>query len=209
MAAVDGDGRAGERDAERTLSRSVVRGDRAALERLHDDHFDPLYRFVYPRVGGIAAEAEEVVQATFLSALEGLHRFRGEASLFTWLCGIAKNHIARERRRQGRMRLADTLERLEPDIYRILSRLDEELPEKILEREETQDLVGATMASLPPDYQQVLVDKYVNALPVAEIARRRDQSAKAVESALSRSRVAFKRIFTLLARALDQGTARA
>ncbi|MFQ5654870.1 MAG: RNA polymerase sigma factor [Planctomycetota bacterium] len=187
-----------------SLTRAVVRGDRAALDRLHALHAAPLYRFVFHRTGGAAAETEEIVQETFLAALQGLHRFRGRSSLFTWLCGIARHQISRGRRRRARERVARVLEESDEEIAGIVARLEsEELPEKALEREETQELVGATMSSLPPFYQQILTDKYVRSLSVKEIARRSGRSAKSVESGLTRARDAFRRAFELIARRLQ------
>jgi RNA polymerase sigma-70 factor (ECF subfamily) len=69
----------------------VLNGEAGAAEELFLSHLDPLYQFVHYRVGGDRASAEDVVQDTFLTALEGLARFDGRSSLQTWLCGIAKN----------------------------------------------------------------------------------------------------------------------
>ena len=135
------------RQEERDLAQAVVRGERPALERFHALYSDPLYRFVFYRLGRSTPDVEEVVQETFLAALEGLHRFRGRAALFTWLCGIAKNRISRTRRQQSRERIAATLEDVDTQIDAVLRSLDaDELPDAVLEREETQDMVGATMA---------------------------------------------------------------
>ncbi len=41
--------------------------------------------------GGLMAE--DVLQQTLLNATENIHAFRGEASLYTWLCSIALNLI--------------------------------------------------------------------------------------------------------------------
>ena len=192
------------REEERALSASVVRGDRSALDHFHGIYSTPLYRFVYYRVGGSQSDTDEVVQETFLAALEGLHRFRGRSALFTWLCGIAKNRIARLRRSQSRERLAQVIEGADPAIESMLARLDcEELPDEVLEREETQDLVCATMASLPPGYQSVLVDKYVDSISVNEMAWRRSSTSKSVESTLTRARIAFRKAFQLLSRGLQ------
>lgn len=189
------------RQEERALVDAVLRGDRAALDRLTARAAAPLHRFVHFRVGGVATETEEIVQETFLSALEGLHRFEGRSSLQTWLQGIARHHIARRRRHRSRERVADLLADLDPEIDRVLTELAlEEISEDVLERAETEDLVGATMASLPPHYQDVLREKYVDALPVEEIARRRAASPKSIESTLSRARRAFQKTFELLAR---------
>ena len=166
--------------------------------------FEPIYRYVFFRTGGVEAETEDVVQETFLAALEGVGRFRGESSLFTWLCAIARNRLSKRRRQRARERIATTLEAIDPAIQGMLARLDEgALSDEALAREETEELVGATMASLPPDYQELLVDKYVHAQPVREIARRRGRTAKAVESTLSRAREAFRRTFALLRRGVE------
>ena len=106
----------------------------------------------------------------------------------------------------SRERLASALEDSEEAIDAILLDLESgEIPSRTLEREETHDLVGAALASLPPKYQDVLVDKYVHSLPVAQMARGRKKSPKAVESLLTRARVAFRRTFELLAGRLSEG----
>ena len=194
------------RPQELTLARQIQRGEVAALERFHTLYSQALYRYVFYRLEGVVPDVEEVVQDTFLAALEGLHRFRGRSSLFTWLCGIAKHRIARVRRQRSRERLAAVLEDSEAEIAAIVTRLElAPLPDEILEREETQDLVGATMASLPPSYQRVLIEKYVDSLPVLEIARKQRSTPKAVESTLTRARVAFRKTFELLTRRLQGG----
>lgn len=195
------------RDEERDLAAAVVRGDGEALERFHALYSQPLYRFVFYRLEGRIPDVEEIVQETFLAALQSLHRFRGRSTLFTWMCGIAKNHISKFRRSRSRERIAGALEAVENEIAEIVTQLEqEELPDSVLEREETEDLVGATMASLPVRYQAVLHDKYIESLPVNEIARLRNSTPKAVESTLSRARSAFRRTFELLARGMGGQT---
>ncbi len=185
---------------EARLSKELRRGDPAALERFQSMLTTPVYRFVFYRLSGRTDDVEEIVQETFLAALEGLPRFRHECSLYTWLCGIAKNRIARHRRAAYRSRLATAIESVDSELDAILADLDRPLPDEALEREETQDLVGATMAALPLQYQEVLVEKYVSANSVDEIARQRGTSSKAIESTLTRARGAFRRAWELLAR---------
>jgi RNA polymerase sigma-70 factor (ECF subfamily) len=189
-----------DRNEERALVGAILAGDHDALDRFHARTAESLYRFVHYRVGGSTPEAEDVVQETFLSALEGLHRFEGRSSLQTWLEGIARHHIAKRRRKRSRERVADLLEELDPEIEALLADLSrEELPDELLERAETEDLVGAAMSSLPAHYQELLREKYVDSLPVDEIARRRAASPKSVESTLGRARKAFQKTFELLA----------
>lgn len=188
------------RAQERALVDAILAGDRGALDAFHAETAEPLFRFVYYRLAGATADIDEVVQETYLSAMQSLHRFEGRSTLQTWLHGIAKHHIAGRRRQSSRERVADLLEELDPEIDRILTDLaSENLPDETLERAETEDLVGATLASLPVHYQEVLRAKYVDALSVSEIARRQASTPKAVESTLSRARRAFQKTFELLA----------
>ncbi len=62
---------------------------------------DALYRFAYFRVNN-EAQAEDLVQDTFLAALKSVDRFRGGATVKTWLTGILKNKIIDHYRKSGR-----------------------------------------------------------------------------------------------------------
>jgi len=53
-------------------------------------------------------------------------------------------------------------------------------------------MVQASLLALSPERRQVLVEKYVEELSVAEIAARTGKSPKAVESLLSRARKQFR-----------------
>ena len=138
---------------------------------------------------------------TFVVALERMHAFDGRSSLYTWLCGIAKNKIRSVRRTRPARSLDEVLESADPEIDAILSQIEREpLPLAIIERQETRDLVGATLSSLPPEYKRALVEKYIEGRSVAEIAERRGRGEKATESLLTRARVAFVKVFELLAK---------
>lgn len=181
------------------LRDSILGGDRQAASALFREHVDALFEFIHYRVGGDRAAVEDIVQDCFVVALQRLESFDGRSSLHTWLCGIAKNKIREHRRRRRAASLPDLLDAADPEVFEILADVERTpLPEWVLERRETQALVGATLSSLPPTYRQALLDKYVHGLSVADMAQRRGQSGKATESALTRARVAFARIFTLL-----------
>jgi RNA polymerase sigma-70 factor, ECF subfamily len=177
----------------------VLAGEPAAAAALFERHVDALYEFVHWRVGRDRATAEDVVQDTFLVALQRLDSFDGRSSLHTWLCGIAKNRVRMARRKRRPTSLTDILQDADPEIFDVLADLESaELPGWALEREETRALVGATLSSLPPDYRDALLQKYVEQLSVNEMAVRAGKSPKATESRLTRARVAFARVFGLL-----------
>lgn len=186
---------------ELALRDRVLSGDRGAAEHLFRTHFEGLYEFAHYRLGPDRSQAEDVVQDTFLVALEALGSFDGRSSLHTWLCGIAKNKV-RERRRQRRpVPLADVLDEASEEIDALLARVaSEPLPEWVLERKETKELVGATLSSLPPDYRRALTDKYLHGHSVAQISSTVGRSPKATESLLTRARLAFAEVFELLSK---------
>src|SRR5213594_854530 len=74
--------------------------DEASFRSLYRAHTPGLYRLALRVLGGRGPDAEEVVQATWIRAVEGLRFFRWQSSLRTWLAGIALN-CCREVLRQG------------------------------------------------------------------------------------------------------------
>jgi RNA polymerase sigma-70 factor (ECF subfamily) len=185
---------------DRRLRDRVVAREHGAAEALLAEHLDPIHEFIHYRLGR-SGHVEDVVQDTFLVALQRIHAFDGRSSLYTWLCGIAKNRIRMARRTKAPRSLDEALEGADPEIDAILAEVEREpLPDAILERRETRDLVGATLSSLPPDYRRALLEKYVEGISVAEMAGRAGKGSKATESTLTRARVAFARVFELLAK---------
>ncbi|NVB79618.1 MAG: sigma-70 family RNA polymerase sigma factor [Kofleriaceae bacterium] len=79
------------------------RGDRGALEAVFRAHAQDLAR-VLVRVVGPGAHVEDLLQDTFAEAITAFARFRGEASVKTWLTRIAINvahqHLRRPRHRR-------------------------------------------------------------------------------------------------------------
>lgn len=60
------------------------------FDQIYQTYFDPVYRYVLS-LSGDRHMAEEITQETFFKALRSLDGFRGDSSLKSWLCTIAKN----------------------------------------------------------------------------------------------------------------------
>src|SRR5262245_48009664 len=75
-------------EAELDLVEACRRGDRAALQAVFTAHAPYLERLV-SRVAGRSLEVEDLLQSTFMAAIEAFPRFRGEAQVRTWLARIA------------------------------------------------------------------------------------------------------------------------
>ena len=182
------------------LARRLIAGEESAFEEFFAGYFPRLYRFARVRLGGNEDAAEDVVQTTLIKALDKLHTYRGEAELFTWLCTFCRREIAAWFERTGRtadVSLADDRPetRAVLDAIAALSRDD---PESELHRRELSRLVQAVLDRLPARYGDALEWKYIEGLPVQEIAERLGLGYKAAESLLTRARQAFREGFGLL-----------
>jgi RNA polymerase sigma-70 factor, ECF subfamily len=199
-------------DAER-LSKARA-GDDAAIVELYERHVDGLWSFVFHRVGRDPALCEDVVQETWLVALErealpddAVVRFDPErGSLGGWLCGLSRNVIRKHLRaiRRGH-ELGSLWERIDATLVQTFSNLDRApLGDELLAREETRDLVQMTIANLPDDYRDALERKYLRGESLRELAAAHECSESAAKSMLARARRAFKEAFATLAKSFSE-----
>lgn len=182
---------------DRRLVRRLLRGDARAFQILFDDHFPALYRFALRRLGE-PDDAGEVAQATLCRAIRKLDTWRGEAALRSWLFTFCRHEIARHLARRQRAPRPVGLPEDSPEIRAALEALaldGDAGPDADLRARELASLVQLTLDHLPPRYGQVLTLKYLQDVPVKEIARRLEVGPKAVESLLTRARQAFREGF--------------
>lgn len=90
-------------ERERALVEALRDGDEAAFASLVDEHGPSLLRFARTFLRD-AAVAEEVVQETWLAALQGIDRFEGRSSIKTWLFRILANRARTRAQREARSR---------------------------------------------------------------------------------------------------------
>src|SRR5688572_9936535 len=86
---------------EAELVRRMLDGDEAAFDKFFADYFPRLFRFAVLRLRD-PDTAEDIVQTSLIAAVRHLSSWRGEASLFTWLCTICRREIAAWERRTSR-----------------------------------------------------------------------------------------------------------
>lgn len=67
---------------------------KAEFEKFYNTHVDKVYRFVYFRIGGDKALAEDLVSEIFIKAMEHFIDYDEKKSHSAWVFTIAKNHMA-------------------------------------------------------------------------------------------------------------------
>lgn len=184
---------------DRKLVERMLKGEERAFDAFFDAHYPGLYRFALSRLGHDEAAAEDVAQAAICQGIRKIETWRGEASLFTWLCTICRRQLSNYVRKQGRETPTDLIED-RPDVRAALESLGAsfETPATAWDRHEWTRLVWVALDRLPPRYGQALEWKYLEGASVKEIARRFGTTAKAAESLLTRAREAFRDAFTTL-----------
>jgi RNA polymerase sigma-70 factor (ECF subfamily) len=174
-----------ERTDDVELLRAAAAGQPLAVRRLLDEVAPVVYGYLYARVGGEETVAEDLLQETLLEAVKSARAFRGDAALSTWLCAIARRRLARhydaerkaEAARRGLRALADTPGE-DSDALGDLDRRDE---------------VIRALGRLSPLHRQVLVLKYLDGLPVEQVASQLGRTRVQVQSLLQRAREGLRR----------------
>jgi RNA polymerase sigma-70 factor (ECF subfamily) len=159
-------------------------GEIDAARGLLDEVGAVLYGFVFARVGGNASAAEDLTQETLLEACRSAHTYRGESSLSTWVCAIARHRIARYYEKERREEVARA-------GLRLVTTDDEPHGLGIAELEDRDEVIRA-LGRLPASHRQVLVLKYLDGWSVAEIADQLGRSAVQVQSLLQRARESLR-----------------
>jgi len=155
-----------------------------ALRSSFREIYPRLFRFVFSRTDLPASDVDDIVQEALVHGWQRREEFLEQSSFETWLFSIAQHKIADFWR--GRKRAPEVLEALE--------KIDRApIPEDLLTSAEMRQRVVEALDRLDPDYARVLTLRYLEDLPVREIAARLRDSESAVESRLTRARDAFRR----------------
>lgn len=170
--------------------------DEAAFEQIMNLYADRLYNYILRMVGN-EADAEDLVQETFLRAYQGLPAFDGRASLSTWLYRIATNLcIDHQRRRARRVPTVSYSIREdedgEPTEWEFPDLRTPDPLEAALNRE-LEEVVERAVSRLSPRLKTVLLLYDVEELSYEEIARVLNIPIGTVKSRLNHARARIQR----------------
>jgi RNA polymerase sigma-70 factor, ECF subfamily len=187
-----------EQAAERALVEKGQRGDRAAFNRLVEQHQSGAYALALRMVGDAEAAAD-ITQDAFFAAYRALASFKG-GSFRAWLYRIVSNGCFDHFRTQARRpttsleaALGDERDGESPGMG-TGSRLPSALidaswdPEGIALRAEQIEQIEAALQKLAPEQRLALILSDIQGLPYEEIARVTNASLGTVKSRIARAR---------------------
>jgi len=179
---------------EKELVKLAQGGDFDAFSRLIAEQKDKIYRLAL-KLTGNREDAEDIVQETFLKAVDNIDKFRLESSFGTWLYTIALNSIRVHMGSRKRMNIKDIDEYL-PDSHsdeNIHSQLyDWGDPHKLFERKQLEEMIESSLAELPHKYNMPFILRYMEDMSVKEVSKILNLSLPATKSRILRARLAMR-----------------
>jgi RNA polymerase sigma-70 factor (ECF subfamily) len=178
---------------DRSLASAAASGDERAFEELLRRYERRIFALGL-RMCGQRQDAEEMVQDTFLAALQALPRFRFDAPFLNWLFRIAARRCGRMRRPRSGQPLR--IESLEARREAFLPDPADQGPgalERLL-RKEGKELMARSIRRLPKGLRLTLVLRDLEGLDTEETAAVLGVSPGLVKTRLHRARLGLRKI---------------
>jgi RNA polymerase sigma-70 factor (ECF subfamily) len=166
------------------LVHQAAHGDSAAFHVLMERHAQELFRLA-SSLSASRADAEDVVQETFIGAYQGLRRFDGRASVKTWLKRILVRQAARTWNRSKRSRSTLPIEAVDMSPPSRQKTSATALVDGKID-------VAAVLRTLAPEHREVVVMREFDQMSYAEIAQVLEIPIGTVESRLHRARAELR-----------------
>ena len=149
-------------NGEEKLIDLAVGGDSSAFGSLYDHYQAMIYRFVAIKVGS-REEAEDITHQVFLSAWQKVRSYKHRGYPFSsWLYRIARNQVIDHYRAK---KSEVSIDKIDPELFASAERSSDNLAEKFqLEK------VRKAIAELKPDYQDVVIMRFVEDISLKEAA---------------------------------------
>lgn len=181
-------------EPEPTFSLDALRaGDRAEFARLVEAYSTPIYRLALKMLAR-EQDAEDVLQNTFLKALQHIRNFEGRSSLSTWLYRIAANEaLMLLRRKRSEISMDEEPAETEESLP-----LPEQftdwccLPEQEFATAEARRQLDQAIQKLPEKLRVVFLLRDIEGLSIKETGEVLNLTETAVKTRLLRARLALR-----------------
>jgi RNA polymerase sigma-70 factor (ECF subfamily) len=172
--------------ADRVLTQGARAVSREALAELLRQHRPLICRLARRTVGG-DGDVEDVVQDVLVAIVTGIHRFRGDAKLTTWIAGITMRTAIRHAQRSRRRNASATLLGSRAEQLSNSSRTAGD-PAELVETREFLDHLQAAIRTLPPQQRAVIVLRHFEGMPLQQVAEALGTPVGTVKSRLHHAR---------------------
>jgi len=169
-------------------------GDSLAMERLILRYQNRVYNVIL-RICANVDDAAELTQETFVKVIEGIDKFKGESSFYTWLFRIAVNLTLNYSKRNARFAVK-SLDSEDYDCGGDTKQLLKDLlsddsspdPATLAQSKELCELAISSLMKLDDAHRTIIVLRDIEGMNYNQIARVLDIELGTVRSRLSRAR---------------------
>lgn len=182
-----------KKDKEAPLVDATMAGDTQAFEELVNRHEQRIFRLAQ-NITKNEADAEEVVQDSFMQVFSHLDGFHRHSKFSTWLTRIAINESLMKVRRRRPCEVSLDMP-LNTGDWEVFQRIPVEgpTPEQTCSCREQQELVGRMMGHIKPLYRYPLQLHLHQDLSYTEIGQRMGISSAAAKSRIHRARLDLRK----------------
>lgn len=180
------------------LAKQAQNGDAIAFGQIYDHFAQRLFRFIKQKISD-QAQAEDILQETFIKAWKGLPKLtihESDSKFSAWLFKVAKNTINDYFRKIYRSPLTSPLD----EVAFNLGGADS--PQKDAMRNQDAAALKIALQQLPPQYRQILELRFVQEFSVRETCEILGKNSLAVRVGQYR---ALKKLREILKNSYDYG----
>jgi RNA polymerase sigma-70 factor (ECF subfamily) len=169
-----------------------------AFDELFDAYEQRIFNLVYRLVGNYE-DAVDLTSDTFVRALRGYDKFRGEAQPYTWLYRIAVNlckNYFRQQQHRSRVHAFSLDTPVEGEERTTTREIEDEgqEPQRMVELRELEAQVRRCLLELRPDFRTLIVLRDLQGLSYQEIGAILACPEQAVKSRLFRARTKLREL---------------
>lgn len=160
-------------DGESAIIKKAVKGESSAFGVLYDHYQPMIYRFVAVKVGS-REEAEDITHQVFLSAWQNIKSYEHRGHPFSsWLYQAARNQVIDYYRAKKN---ETSIDNVDPEYFASVASAEFALPTKL-----DMEMVGRAIQQLKPDYQDVIIMRFIEDVSLRETAEVLSKSEGAVK----------------------------
>ena len=175
-------------DREKSIVSGAVRGEASAFGLLYDYYQPKIYRFIAIKVSR-SEEAEDLTHQVFLNAWQNIKNYKNQGFPFSsWLYRIARNQVIDYYRTSKE---TVDVEQVDPEYFAVPASIHFEVDNNLKIGE-----VRLAIEKLSPDYQDVIIMRFVEELSIKETADTLQKSEGAVKLMQYRALKKLKELLT-------------
>ena len=173
------------------LVHRVKGGDRSAFDQIVEEHKEKAFRIALRMVRN-EDDAQDLTQEAFVRVFEGVGRFEGKSSFFTWFCRILMNLCIDHQRSKKRWFLWGASVD-QPEEFSFIPKALEKVrsgeldPLHRIEKRQLRVQIKKCLKGFPPRQRAVFILRHYQEMPLREIGEVLEMAEGTVKSHLFRS----------------------